>query len=55
MSGLVEDVGDEVVNRPVGDFIPIPVVEQGAHLDDDLLTLSGRYAELFTLQAAGYR
>jgi ATP-binding cassette subfamily B protein len=29
------------------------VVEDGTH--DDLLVLSGRYAELFTLQAAGYR
>jgi len=29
------------------------VIEDGTH--DDLLALSGRYAELFTLQAAGYR
>ena len=29
------------------------VIEDGTH--DDLLVLSGRYAELFTLQAAGYR
>ena len=29
------------------------VIEDGTH--DDLLLLSGRYAELFTLQAAGYR
>jgi ATP-binding cassette subfamily B protein len=29
------------------------VIEDGTH--DDLLTLSGRYAELFTLQAEGYR
>ena len=29
------------------------VLEEGAH--DELLALGGRYAELFTLQAAGYR
>jgi len=28
------------------------VVEQGAH--DDLMAAAGRYAELFTLQAAAY-
>jgi ATP-binding cassette subfamily B protein len=29
------------------------VVEEGTH--DDLVALAGRYAELFSLQAAGYR
>jgi ATP-binding cassette subfamily B protein len=29
------------------------VLEEGTH--DELLALSGRYAELFNLQAAGYR
>ena len=29
------------------------VTEDGTH--DELLILAGRYAELFTLQAAGYR
>jgi ATP-binding cassette subfamily B protein len=29
------------------------IVEQGAHAD--LVALGGRYADLFSLQAAGYR